>query len=37
VKGDGPARELENDRVLRAAGIHPGDPSLRPSAPHRSA
>lgn len=37
VHGDGPARELENDRLLRAAGIHPGDPSLRPAAPHRSA
>jgi hypothetical protein len=37
LHGDGPARERENDRLLRAAGIHPGDPSLRPPAPHRSA
>ena len=35
--GDGPAREQENDRLLRAAGIHPGDPSLHPASPHRSA
>jgi hypothetical protein len=37
VHGDGPERERENDRLLRAAGIEPGDPSLRPTAPHRSA
>jgi hypothetical protein len=37
VHGDGPAREQENDRLLRAAGIQPGDPSLRPRSPHRSA
>lgn len=37
VHDDGPARELDNDRALRAAGIHPGDPSLHPTAPHRSA
>jgi hypothetical protein len=28
---DGPAREAENDRVLRQAGILPGDPSLYPA------
>ena len=28
---DGPAREAENDRVLRQAGILPGDPSLYPT------
>ncbi len=27
---DGPAREAAADEVLRAAGIHPGDPSLYP-------
>lgn len=27
---DGPAREAHNDAVLRAAGVHPGDPSLYP-------
>ncbi|MEA3056821.1 MAG: hypothetical protein QOD30_2253 [Actinomycetota bacterium] len=37
VHGDGPARERENDRLLEAAGIQPGDPSLRPTSPHRSA
>jgi hypothetical protein len=29
---DGPARELDNDRELIAAGIFPGDPSLYPSS-----
>jgi hypothetical protein len=29
---DGPARELDNDRELMAAGIYPGDPSLYPSS-----
>jgi hypothetical protein len=29
---DGPARELDNDRELMAAGILPGDPSLYPSS-----
>jgi hypothetical protein len=29
---DGPERELDNDRELMAAGIHPGDPSLYPSS-----
>lgn len=29
---DGPARELDNDRELMAAGIMPGDPSLYPSS-----
>ncbi|MGO8872069.1 MAG: hypothetical protein ACLQPH_11835 [Acidimicrobiales bacterium] len=29
---NGPERELANDRELLAAGIHPGDPSLYPSA-----
>jgi hypothetical protein len=28
----GPARELANDRVLMAAGILPGDPSLYPGS-----
>ena len=31
VSLDGPAREAAADDVLRAAGIHPGDPSLYPS------
>ncbi len=30
VSVDGPAREAAADDVLRAAGIHPGDPSLYP-------
>jgi hypothetical protein len=29
---DGPERELDNDRELRAAGIHPGDRSLYPTS-----
>jgi hypothetical protein len=29
---DGPARELDNDQELMAAGIMPGDPSLYPSS-----
>jgi hypothetical protein len=29
---DGPARERANDRVLRDAGILPGDPSLYPGS-----
>jgi hypothetical protein len=29
---DGPARERDNDRVLRDAGILPGDPSLYPGS-----
>jgi hypothetical protein len=29
---DGPERELDNDRELMAAGIHPGDPSLYPAS-----
>ena len=29
---DGPAREVDNDRELMAAGIFPGDPSLYPSS-----
>jgi len=37
VHRDGPEREVDNDRALRAAGIHPGDPSLHPTGPHRSA
>lgn len=28
---DGPAREARNDRILAAAGIRPGDPSLYPN------
>ena len=32
VSIDGPAREADNDELLRAAGILPGDPSLYPGA-----
>jgi hypothetical protein len=35
VHHDGPAREVDNDRMLRDAGILPGDPSLRPHSIHR--
>jgi hypothetical protein len=33
---DGPEREVDNDRTLLAAGIHPGDPSLYPPRVRRS-
>jgi hypothetical protein len=32
VAMDGPERESDNDRVLRKAGILPGDPSLYPTS-----